>query len=130
MWQLLFFIILILLIQGLSKILEKETNKKEPKEEIEKYFETLGFPTIRIPPKKEKPPKLEEKKMEAQPPIIKEERPVLKEKISEIKEEISPLFPPGKLEEGIILSEILGPPKASRIRRGGEIGRHARLKIS
>jgi len=120
MWQFLFFIIFILLIQGLSKILEKETKKRNSEEkpvteeELEKYFETLGFPTLRIPkPKREKPPeKKKEEKVEV--PVIKEEKPLLKPEISKIEKKILPEFLLERLEEGIILSEILGPPKALR----------------
>jgi len=134
MWQLLFFVIFIFLIQGLSKVLEKETKKRRPQEkpaseEIEEYFESIGFPTIRMPvPKKERP--AEKKKIEVEVPAIKE-KPVLKPEIPKIKEEILslfslkpqipkikeeilPLFSLEKIEEGIILSEILGLPKSLR----------------
>ena len=135
MFRFLTFLILILLIQRWLKSLqeqqEQQKEQKEPTEkEVKDYFQILGFPPAEeLPPK----PKLEEPK---QPAIVKKQVKKLKEeaiepkpaeikfppeKIEEVEEELLALST-DKLEEGIILSEILGPPKAYQPRRGGGIG--------
>ena len=141
MWRFLLFIIFIILIQKLSKALQeqqKEQQKETTKEKVEDIFQTLGFPLPEeIPPepkpvrpkepaiiKKEiKKPEPEIKIPEFKPPeIIPEPK-----QIEEAKEEL-PTFSTDKLVEGIVLSVILGPPKAYQIRRGGGIGIRAGLK--
>ena len=133
MFRFLIFLIFIIFIQRLFKTLQEQQREqpKEPaEEEIKNYFQTLGFPAPEeIPPE----PKLERPK---QPPIVKEEdrKPQVKlaelkpakiepqpEQIEKPKEELLS-FSTDKLEQGIILSAILGPPKAYQIRRGGGIG--------
>lgn len=136
MWQFLFFIIFILLIQGLFKLLEKEEELEErptTEEKLKKYFEALGLP-IEVPTsKKEKILKKKEEIEEAKPSIIRpsaveEKRPIPTPKI-EVEEKILTYFPSEKLEEGIILSEILGPPKSLKILgRGVGTGRRSGLK--
>lgn len=125
------------MMQSLSKLLEKEAKKRRSQEgpvseeELKDYFENLEFPHREIPiPEKRAPlPKVEppiaprfpekiEKRIEAPVAI---EAPKIEEKEFELDLE--------DLEQGIILSEILSPPKAFRSSRSGEIGRHARLKI-
>ncbi len=139
MWRFLFFIIFILLIQGLFKLLEKGEKEEEleekptTEEELKKYFEALGLP-VRVPTsKKEKIPKKKEEIEEVKPSIIRpsaveEKRPIPTPKIK-TEEEILTYFPSEKLEEGIILSEILGPPKSLKIlSRGVGTGRRSGLK--
>ena len=139
MWQFLIFIIFILLLQRLSKNLEeqrRQQQEEEKEEKIKDFFQTLGFPLPEeIPPK----PKPEEPK---EPAVIKKEIKKPEAGIAELKpekveprgkeieedEEELPTFSEDKLEEGIILSAILGPPKAHQIRRGGGIGIRAGLK--
>jgi hypothetical protein len=135
-WQFLIFIIFILLLRKASRTLEeqrKEQQKEPTEEEIKNLFQTLGFPPPQEIPPEPKPERAEE------PVIVKKEikKPEVKiaelkpakikpppKQVEEAKEELL-TFSQDKLEEGIILSEILGPPKAYQIRRSGEIGRHA-----
>jgi hypothetical protein len=136
MFRFLTFLILILLIQRwLKSLQEQQEQQKEQKEPTEKeakdYFQILGFPPAEeLPPK----PKLEKpkepvvtvkKEVEKTELKIAELKPVKIEpspqQIEEIEEQL-PDFSSDKLEQGIILSEILGPPKAYQTRRGGGIG--------
>jgi hypothetical protein len=138
MFRFLTFLIFIILIQKLLKTLqEQQKQQPEPTEkEIKDYFQNLGFP----PP--EELPAEPSREMLKQPVIVKEEikqpgpKPELKpvkaeapqkEIIEETKQEWL-VFSEDKLEEGIILSEILSPPKAYQICRDGGIGRRAGLK--
>ena len=135
MFRFLTFLILILLIQRwLKSLQEQQGQQKEQKEPTEKevkdYFQILGFPPAEeLPPK----PKLEEPK---QPDIVKKKVKGLREeaiepkpvetklapkKTEEVEEELL-AFSSDELEQGIIFSEILGPPKAYQTRRGGGIG--------
>ena len=139
MFRFLTFLIFIILIQKLLKTLkEQQKQQQEPTEdEIKNYFQSLGFPPPEELPVQSKPESPE------QPPLVKREikkpevevselKPVkikapCKEIIEETKEEL-PDFSEDKLEQGIILSEILSPPKAYQNRRGGGIGIRAGLK--
>ena|GEM_PF-1281398 len=139
MFRFLTFLIFIILIQRLIKTLQGQQKKQtEPtEEEIKNYFQSLGFPPPRelpLKPKPEKPKqpsivKREIKKPEVRIPELKLARVEApqKEIIEEADAEL-PTFSEDKLEEGIILSEILSPPKAYQIRRGGGIGIRAGLK--
>ena len=139
MWQFLIFIMFILLLQKFSKNLEEQRKQQEEETKEEKIgdlFQTLGFP---LP--EETPPR-PEWKMPKEPAIVKKEIKRPEAEIAELKpekietpikqieeaEEELPTFSEDKLQEGIILSEILGPPKAYQIRRGGGIGIRAGLK--
>ena len=140
MLRFLTFLIYIILIQKLLKNLQeqqKEQQKQPTEQEIKDYFQTLGFP-----PPEETPPEPEPERPK-QPVIAKQEikKPELEivepksvkiepqfQEIEESQEELL-TFSTDKLEEGIILSEILGLPKAYQIRRGGGIGIRAWLKI-
>ena len=135
MWRFLLFITFIILIQRLIKTLqEQQREQPEPTEdEIRNYFQSLGFPPPEEIPPKPKPEKPKEpvivKKAIKEPGVeITELKPRRIEpspkQIEKIEKKVS-VFSTDKLEEGIILSEILGPPKAYRIRRSGEIGRRA-----
>ncbi len=133
MFRFLIFLIFIILIQRLLKTLqEQQKQQQEPTEkEIKNYFQALGLPPIKeLPPEprpeKAKQPPIRIKKPEVKIPELKpvKMKAMHKEMIEETKEEL-PVFSEDKLEEGIILSAILGPPKAYQIRRSGEIGRHA-----
>ena len=139
MWRFLTFLIFIILIQRLLKSLqEQQKEQKQPTEqELKNYFQGLGFPREEEIPAESKPePKPEKPK---QPVIVKKEakelevetaepKPVeiefLPKKAEEVEEEL-PDFSTDKLEQGIVFSAILGPPKAYKIRRSGEIGRRA-----
>ena len=141
MFRFLTFLILILLIQRWLKSLqeqqEQQKEQEEPTEkEVKDYFQFLGFP-----PAEELPPKPELEKPK-QPAIVKKKVKRIKEEVIEAKpaeiklapekteeaEELLPALSTDKLQEGIILSEILGPPKAYQTRRGGGIGIRAGLK--
>lgn len=116
MWRLLLFLIFIILFQRFSKALQ-EQQEKQQKEEQE----------IPPQPKPEKPKKPVIIKREIKRPEVEiaEFRPTrieLPPKQTEEAKEQLPTLSTDKLEEGIILSEILGPPKAHQIRRGGGIG--------
>lgn len=115
MWPFLIFIIFLIVFSYLSKVLEQQ----QEKEKIEKQPSQIGLPLL-------------EEARQPKPQIItiKEALPEavqIQEKIQEEAEEPS-YFSMDKLEEGIILSIILGPPKADQLRRGGGIGIHAGLK--
>jgi hypothetical protein len=139
MFRFLTFLIFIILIQRLIKTLQgQQKEQPEPTEdEIKDYFQNLGFPPPRELPLKPKP------EISKQPSIVKREIKKAEVKISEVKpekieaapkeiteeaKEELPTFSEDKLEEGIILSEILSPPKAYQMRRGGGIGIRAGLK--
>ena len=138
MFRFLLFLIFIILIQRMLKTAqEQQKEQKEPtKDEIKKYFLTLGFPApeeSQPKPPREKPrqPLIVKKEMKEAgvkiaEPKPKKAKPIIKQE--EEAEERLPIFSRDKLEEGIILSEILGPPKAYRICRGGGIGIRAGLK--
>jgi hypothetical protein len=138
MFRFLIFLTFIILIQKLLKSLqEQQKEQAEPnEEEIRDYFQTLGFPPPReIPPapKPEKPkkPLIEKKKIKSLEAEFAQVKPVKIKpapKQTEDREEELSITLRDKLEEGIILSEILGPPKAYQIRRGGGTGIHAGLK--
>lgn len=116
--ELLFWLIIILIWIFISLLKRTKTipTKEEPSpppKEWEEILETLGFP---IPPKPEPPREIKLKLKEApvvletrteKPPSIKiEEKRAEKEKVA---------FLTDRWEEGIILSTILGPPKAYQI---------------
>lgn len=154
MQQLIIFIIFIILFQWLSKAIHKQQEQQQEKEPpagpqkdrrrsgVEELFESLGFSLpeeIPSAPKQEKvvmPQSEINRNVKKRKPEIRLEPPKVnpeKDKIPYRQEEEPassglPEFSRDKLEEGIILSEILGPPKAYRIRRGGGIGIRAGLK--
>ncbi len=136
MWRFLLFVIFIILIQRLTRVLQeqqKEEQREPAKEKINELFKTLGFPLPEETPPEPKSERLESPK---EPVIVKKEIKKPEVEIAEFKptkiepppkrteeeEEELPAFSTDKLEEGIVLSEILGPPKAYQIRRGGGIG--------
>lgn len=132
MWQLLLFIIFFFLIQKFSKTLEEQQKKEERKpaeERMKDLLETLGFPfpqEIPPQPKKERPEEPVIVRKEIKKPEVKiiELKPAKleppPERVEETKEGL-PTFSQDKLEEGIILSVILGAPRAYQIRRRGRI---------
>lgn len=133
MWQLLLFIIILIVFQKLSKTLQQQQEQQQREsgeEKIGDLFKTLGFPLPEeIPPKPEwkKPEeplivKRKVKKPEVKITELKPLKPELPPEEAEVLKEEELAFPQDKLEQGIILSEILGPPKAYQIRRGGGIG--------
>ena len=135
MFRFLLFITFLILIQKLIKTLqEQQKEQKEPSEEETKdYFQSLGFPPPReIPPqpKPERPKEPVIAKREIKRPEIKiaEFKPTRIEVPPKQAEEELPTFSQDKLEEGIILSAILGPPKAYQIRRSVETGIRSGLK--
>lgn len=103
----------------------------EPSEEEEEILETLGLP---LPIPREKP----KEKIEEAPILIQKEEVKPEIEVTPVeplpKPEISPETKPpeflssDKLEEGIILSIILGPPKALTICRGVGTGIRSGLK--
>lgn len=114
---LILLIILIFIFRGLSKLAERarkeEEEKKEPHpQEWKRYFEKIG-----IPPAEEKEEILlpvlsvKAKKTKIKPVPskreIKKEGAILKSPPLKI-----PTLSLDKVREGIILSEILGPPRA------------------
>lgn len=143
MGRFLIFIIFLILLRKFVENLQKQQKQEqeEPREkEIDNYFQALGFPPpeeikpepkLRLRPEKPKEPvtiKKEIKKTETITPKLKPTQvmPSL-EQTEKTKEELL-VFSQEKLQEGIILSIILGPPKAYQIRRGGGIGIRAGLK--
>lgn len=134
MWQLILLFIFIILLQRLSKTLQEQPRRGQQGEvsrkKIEDLFQILGFPLPEeIPPKPERPkePIIVKRKTKKPEVEIAELKPAkiepLPEQVEKTKEGL-PTFSQDKLQEGIILSVILGPPKAHQIRRSGEIGRH------
>ena len=140
MWQLFLFLILIIVFHKLSKVLQEQQEQQQKKSgegKVRELFQTLGFPlpeeTVPLPkPQKPRPgkqekiwkPAEEDAKLELTQPAKLQlpSEPVEKTEREPI------VFYRDKLEEGIILSEILGPPKAYQIGRGGGIGIRAGLK--
>ncbi len=102
--------------------LAKGEGYRKPEEALERFLRRLsGEEEIRVAPlnlerETPLPPRIEEERVA--PPQVKAEEPVYKMKLPEKKEEMRlPL--PGTLDiptirQGIILSEILGPPRAER----------------
>lgn len=97
----------------------------------ERILESLG---IEMPKAPEPPPKIIVEKKKITPLRLPEEKLKPKAKImpsapdAKIKTKPSEFFTPDKLEEGIILSVILGPPKAYTFQPGWWNGRHVGLK--
>lgn len=111
-------IILIFIFRGLLKLKERarrEEEKEKPHpQEWKRYFEGIGIPPVEK--EKEVPSALlsrEVKKVKVKPaPLkreIKKEEPILEPPPS-----IIPTLSLDKVREGIILSEILGAPRATR----------------
>ncbi len=114
-----FLIILIFIFRGLSKLMKntaKEEQEEARPEEWKQYFEAIGIPPV----KEEKevpqmPPPLsrEAEKIAVEPTPLKTE--IKKREFgSEFPASIIPSLSLDKVREGIILSEILGPPKAKK----------------
>ena len=132
------FILLLILLHKLNKSIKEQQGRQEEEpseEEIRDYFKTLGFP---VP--EEETPKLKQEKLKEKL-IVKREIKTTEKKVADLKPTVTeapykpleetqelPSLTQDKLEEGIILSEILGPPKAYQSRRGGGIGIRAGLK--
>ncbi len=126
MENLLFFlIVLIFILRGIAKLIQRAKPQAMPlpeealPQEIKEYFESIG------PPPEEEAKKItlraipEEKKIRKPAPTkIKEEEPELPR--APIKEK-SPFFPliisAESIKQGIILLTILGPPKAKQFPR-------------
>lgn len=118
-------IILIFIFRGLSKLMEnvhREEEKEKPSpEEWKQYFERIGIPPLEkekeaLPPP---PTPAEAKKVEVRHVPLKTK--IKKEKAPS---QLPPLKIPSlsldsldKLKEGIVLSEILGPPRAKKIKK-------------
>ena len=139
MFRFLIFLIIILLIQRKLKALQEQQKGQQEaptEEETKHYFQSLGFPPpeeIPSEPKQEKAkePVIVQKQIKRPEVKIAELKPIkfkLPPEETEEAEEQLPSYSADKLEEGIILSEILGPPKAYRFCRGGGIGIRAGLK--
>ena len=113
MWRFLTFLIFIILIQRLLKSLqEQQKEQKQPtEEELKNYFQGLGFPPPGEIPAESKPEPKQEKP--EQPVIIKKEAKKIEVEIEEVEE--LPDFSADKLEQGIVFSAILGPPRAYQI---------------
>lgn len=108
----------------------------EKRAEIEKkILEALGFP-VPIPPTPSPLPIPVQRKKNTPHPAISEKKPAPEIKPSapaavKAEEEAMPaplFFNPDKLEEGIILSAVLGPPKSSTLLPGCWNGRQSGLK--
>ena len=144
MFRFLIFLILIILMQRFIKTLQEQQQKEQQKkqqqepteDEVRNYFQILGFPLpeeipIEPKPERQKEPvitKKEIKKTEVGVSEDKPEKPEPKLKQKEVKKEEVFILSADKLEEGILLSEILAPPKAHQLCRGGGIGIRAGLK--
>ena len=140
MWQLLLFIIFIILIQKLNKGLKEQGQQERRKpssseETLKDIFQTMGFPLpeeLPTKPKPEKPKKPVIKKTAREPEIkiTQQESAKLETLAAPLEETTEELLAlsQDKLEQAIILTEILSPPKAYQIRRGGGIGIRAGLK--
>ncbi len=121
---------------------EKETDT----DETQRFLTDLGLITptpslVKSPqideekqPVKQQDVSIEEKIKKPEPEVAKV-KPV-EVKLTKEKEAFPPTevpeetfdFSQDKVKEGIILSTVLGPPKAYQLCRGGEIGRRAGLK--
>lgn len=106
----------------------------EKRAELEKkLLEALGFP-IPTPPPLPHPPAVEKKPVPH--PVVVEKKPMPEIKPAapaavKAEEEAIPaplFFSPDKLEEGIILSTVLGPPRSYTLLPGWWNGRHVGLK--
>lgn len=115
-------IIFVWIFSALKRIRRKdsESSKKTSSELGKKILEAWGIsfpeipePTIQKPPEPEPPePKIEEREPQAPPEVPK---PTVATVIAEETErEFSDLSTVESLQEGIIFSVILGPPKAYR----------------
>ena len=95
---------------------------RKPEEALERFLRRLsGEEEIKVvPPSVKKatppPPRIEEERVA--PPQVKAEEPAYKMKPPEKREEVSSPLPStldiSTIRQGIILSEILGPPRAKR----------------
>lgn len=121
----LFILFMFILQIFLTKAAKKQRELPSSEEEIGDIFETLGFPKPPVQPKRVEPEIIKPQVPEEiiPPEEIKKVPAILAE---ETKKE--PYLSRETLEEGIVLSVILGPPKAYQICRGGGIGMHAGLK--
>lgn len=139
MWRLLIFIISIILLKRFFESLQKqyEQQQETPGEKSNNLFETLGFPVVEEIPAQPKPEQMPKKPVIASREIKKPKlepiglKPAKVEPLPKQTEEAKQKLPfrsPDKLKEGIILSAILGPPKAYQLRRGVGIGRRSGLK--
>lgn len=122
----LIFWLIVISIWLFSNLLKKKqpTADRKPEEKLKDIFKTLGFPVPEIPQsQQENIPKPEIKPSTYIVDKEKELKKVLKEKfkktvqtppeIATAEKEKPPLdFSLDKLKEGIILSVLLGPPKA------------------
>lgn len=107
------FLLFIFILQiFLTKAAKKQRELPSSEEEIGDIFETLGFPKPPVQPKRVEPEIIKPEVLEEIIPSEKIEKPptVLAE---EPKKEMT--LSRETLEEGIILSVILGPPRAKEI---------------
>jgi len=110
--------------------LEKKPQPEEPESEVKEVFKIFGFP-LPEEPSEAKEPRKPEAEIVATPPVRREalEKPVLKkeplvkEKGEGIVKKEETVLSGDKLQEGIILSAILGPPRARIFWRGGRTRR-------
>lgn len=129
-----FLIVIIFILQWVAKLIQRARPQPEPEpeetlpSEIEEYFKSIGLPREEakpsppeLTPEREvvKPPKEAEKKKVITPAeeIKKEEEPATLRALPLKKFPLSLSFSAETITQGIILSTILGPPKARRPRR-------------
>ena len=117
-----FLAVLFFIFRGLAKLLEG-TAKGQPREEesssaekVEDYFETLGPPPVQYrepvlprPPTIQRPEQIREKAMKKEEPSI-QKVPLQEEYYSILPRPLSSRT----VREGILLSVILGPPRAKQ----------------
>ncbi len=146
MLRFLLFIIFIILMQRLMKTLQEQQKQQQEEMnngEFEDIFQVLNIPAPSQPQRQRVPVEQEIQKTEKTAIVKKQIKKAEQETPGAKIDVVTPLqseqaengrtepYSDGllsgdKIEEGIVLSEILGPPKAyQRIRRSGEIGRHA-----
>ncbi|MCM8795917.1 MAG: hypothetical protein NC928_04470 [Candidatus Omnitrophica bacterium] len=121
MWQFLSFLLLIIIMHILLRTREEQKNtQQETKEERRTIW---GFPPLEFPLPEPEPQPKKERPKEIPLAEIKKSKITPQEKSSSISPSVLSLKPEikagidldkEKLEEAIILSEILGPPKARR----------------
>ena len=134
MFRLLIFILIYIIFQKINKSIARQKEKLDriPEQQPPGGFFTNLQPETPPRPQwqqSQKPSIFKKKIAPPQVKVIEPIKPAIKEfkQIDATEEEVLDLSLE-RVKEGIILSEILGPPKAYQICRGGGIGRRAGLK--
>jgi len=110
--------------------LEKKPQPEEPESELKEVFKIFGFPLPEEPTEAKEPTRPEPeivatpavRREDLEKPVLEKE-PLVKKKEEGIVKKEETLLSGNKLQEGIILSTILGPPRARIFWRGGRTRR-------